>query len=91
MYQKNNKNYIMKHGIPLLELIKNNREKKLSANLISYSQYNRIGQIGKIIEFNRIGKMDIDKITADDIQQFLNDNTHYSNSTMDKEKFKNAF
>lgn len=93
MYQKNNKKYIMKHGIPLVEIIKNNRDKKLNANLISYSQYNRIGQIGKIIESNRIGKMDIDKITADDIQQFLNDNTHYSNSTINKiyEQLNQAF
>lgn len=83
-YKRNNKEYIQKYGIPLVELIKQNREKKFKANIISESQYDRIGHIIKNIENTRIGKMNVDTITSDDIQESLNSCTHYSNSTIKK-------
>lgn len=84
MYRRNNKDYIRKYGIPLVDLVKQNREKKFQANIISEAQYERIGHVIKNIENTRIGKMNVDTITSDDIQNSLNECKHYSNSTIRK-------
>ena len=93
MYKKNNKEYIIKHGIPLSNIINQKIENKFNANIISATQYNRLAQILKIVKNDRLGKMDIDKITTENIQNFLNNNTHYSNSTISKiyDQLKQAF
>ena len=58
-YQYDNGNYIRENGIPLVEILYKNRENKYNANLISDSQYQRLGYVIKSIENSEIGKRNI--------------------------------
>lgn len=84
MYMKNNNMYLQKNDITLAEMIKNIREDKLASNVISEGQYATISWTLRIIENHDIGKMPIQKISSRDIQTFLNNNKHYSDSSIKK-------
>lgn len=85
MYDYHNNNYIRKNGIKLIDLLKQNREDKYAANLISGSHYSRLEATLKLIEKSRIGQMDINQITARDLQDYFNSLINdYSDSSIKK-------
>jgi integrase len=85
MYNYHNNNYIKENGMPLIQLLKQNREDKFSANLISESHYSRLEFVIKEIEKSDIGNMDITKITTRDLQNYFNSLIdRYTNSTIKK-------
>ena len=63
-----------------------NAKKKLELNLISERTYARILETIKSIEKNSIATQNIDEITSNDIQNYLNTLKDYSNSTIKKIK-----
>lgn len=79
-----NNTFIEKNEITVYELAKEIVEDKKNSNQISSSTYNRAKYTLKIIENSNLGQMSIQKITAKDIKNFLNDNTTYADSTLKK-------
>ena len=84
MYQKDNSLYIENNGIPLCEFMKSNWKQKLDTNQISPTQYGRVQKTIEQIEKFPIGSKMIDEITSDEIQAYLNEHIHLSNSTLSK-------
>lgn len=85
MYEYHNDLYIRERGIPLIRILKQNREDKYSANLISESHYSRLEFVIKEIDNSNIGKMNIDKITTRDLQDYFNSLIdRYTDSTIKK-------
>ena len=76
--------YIEKNDITLSALVTEVVEDKKKSNEIISSTYNRAKYTLKIITNNDIGNMPIRKITAKNIKDFLQSNTHYSESTIKK-------
>lgn len=70
-----------------------NAKRKLDMNLIGERQYVRILSTIKKLEQSPILKENIDEINSDNIQEYLNTLTNYSNSTIKKliEQFSQAF
>ena len=93
MYQKSNPIYIQNNGIPLIELMKANAQKKLDTNLISENQFARINNTIDVISKSYIATTKIDDLTSDEIQGYLNSIKHYSNSYIKKifEQFSQSF
>jgi len=85
--------FIKEKGMPLIQIMELIRDKKYNSNKIKDGQYSRITKTIEKIQNSTIGKMNVKDITADDIQDFLNDNKEYSNSTIKKlyEQFNQAF
>ena len=79
-----NKSFIEKNDVILYDLCKEIVEDKKKSNQISPNTYNRAKYTLKIIEKSNLGQMPIQKITAKNIKDFLNDNTSYSDSTLKK-------
>lgn len=78
MYQKQNPVYIEHHGIPLFEILRSNLELKLKTNLIGPAQYGRtLHSISKLEKYHFAHK-NIDTITSDEIQDYLNSLTPFS-------------
>lgn len=93
MYQKENPVYIEHNGIPLCQLMRTNLQLKLDTNCISPSQFTRVTDtINKLSKFPVVNK-NIDEITSDEIQAYLNSIKHLSNSSISKEyqQFNQAF
>lgn len=96
MYQRENPLYIEHNGIPLCELMKSNLNLKFDTNQVSEVTYNRTMQTIKKIEQFPISKENIDEITSEELQEFMNYHKYLSNSTIDKlfhqlgSTFKNA-
>ncbi len=84
MYQKENPIYIEHHGIPLIEILKSNLRLKLETNQIGAAQHGRILHSIKQLEKSPIGNKNIDKITSDEIQSYLNSLKDLSNSMIEK-------
>ena len=84
MYQRQNPLYIKKHKICLGDLILLRTNKKLETNIIIESSFSRIEKSIDIIKRSYLFNKKIDDITGDDIQQFLNSLTYYSNSVIKK-------
>ena len=85
MYEYHNSKFIKKSGIKLINLLKQNREDKFNANIISESHYSRLEFVIKEIESNEIGKMNIDRISSRDLQNYFNSLTdRYTDSTIKK-------
>lgn len=85
MYDYHNDNYIRENGIKLIEVLKQNREDKFAANLISESHYSRLEFVLREIENSDIGNMDITKITTRDLQNYFNSLIiRYTDSTIKK-------
>ncbi len=78
------KTFIEKNDTTLYSLSEEIVKDKKNSNQISPSTYNRALYTLKIIEKSDLGQMPIQKITAKNIKDFLNDNTHYSDSTLKK-------
>lgn len=76
--------FIDKNDIKLYDIAKEIIEDKKNSNQIGSSTYNRAKYTLKIIENSSLGQMPIQKITARDIKNFLNDNTDYADSTLKK-------
>ena len=72
MYEFHNENYIQNKGMPLAELMKQTREDKYAANLISESHYSRLEYTIKVISNSTIGNMNITEISSRDLQDFFN-------------------
>ncbi len=91
--QKGNELYIKNNGIPLTELMKANAKKKLDMNLIKDRQYTRILETINNIEKSQISKKNIEDIASEEIQDYLNTLTKYSDSTIKKiyEQFSQNF
>lgn len=84
MYQKENPLYIEHNGIPLSEILKSNLKLKLETNQIGSAQHGRILHSIKQLEKSPIGNKNIDKITSDEIQSYLNSLKDLSNSMIEK-------
>ncbi len=92
-YKKGDSIFIKNNGIPLNELMKFLVERKYKMKLLAEQQYGKNMKIIDRIEKESIGKKDISEITADEIQDYFNSLTHYSNSYMQKYimQFSKAF
>lgn len=93
LYQKNNEIFIKNNGIPLNQLMRANLQKKLDMNLISETQYARVLKTIELIEKSPMVQNKIEDITSDDIQDYLNTLTNYSNSYLKKiyEQFNQSY
>lgn len=91
--QKGNTLFDKNNGIPLNQLMRALAKRKLDMNIIKETQYSRIISAIKKLEENPITHRNIEDITSDDIQAYLNSIKHYSQSTISKEKdqFSQAF
>ena len=84
MYQKENPIFIEHNGIPICEVMKANVKLKFDTNQISSTQFARVTRTIEKLEKIPLGSKNIDEITSDEIQQYLNSLTHLSNSSIDK-------
>ena len=94
MFQKNNKIFIENNGIILIKLMKMLLNKKMDSNLITDRAYARTMDTIRIIEKCYLANKNINDITTEEIQAYLNSLTEiYSNSSIQKVyfQFKNAF
>ena len=92
-YQKGNDVFVKNNGIPLNQLMRENTERKLEANLIGERTYGRILKTIKQIEKNQNSKKNINDIMSTDLQSYFNTLKNYSDSTIKKivEQFSQAF
>ena len=92
-YQKGNEIFIKNNGIPLNQLMRSIQKRKLDMNVISETQYARVLKTIAVIEKSPMVKQKIEDITSDDIQDYLNSLTDYSNSYIKKlvEQFNQAY
>ena len=84
--QKGNDLYIKNNGIPLNQLMRALAKRKLDMNVIKETQYNRIISAIQRLEKEPFTQKNIDDITGDEIQSYLNSLKNYSKSTISKEK-----
>ena len=84
MYQKENPLYIEHHGIPLCEILKSNLKLKLDTNQVSLAQYGRVLKTINALEKTHIGTKNINDITSEELQAYLNSLKHLSNSVIEK-------
>ncbi len=84
MYQKRKSIYIEHNGIPICEVMKANLKLKLDTNQITPTQFGRVSKTIEKIEQVPLGKKNIDIITSDEIQEYLNSQTYLSNSSIKK-------
>ena len=84
MYRKENPIYIEHNGLPLCELMRTNLKLKYDTNQISATQYARVLRTIESIERLPIGSKNIDEITSDELQEFMNSQKSYSNSSITK-------
>ena len=92
-YQKGNEIFIKNNGIPLNQLMRSIQKRKLDMNVISETQYARVLKTIAVIEKSPMVKKKIEDITSDDIQDYLNSLTDYSNSYIKKlvEQFNQSY
>ena len=84
MYQRQNPLYIKKNKICLGDLIVLRTKQKLETNTITEGTLGRIESSLDIIKKSYLYKTKIDDISGDEIQNFLNSLTDYSNSVIKK-------
>lgn len=84
MYQKENPIFIEHNGIPICEVMKSNVKLKLDTNQITPTQYGRVMRTIEKLEKIPLGSKNIDEVTSDEIQQYLNSLTYLSNSSINK-------
>ncbi|MCI9178047.1 MAG: site-specific integrase [Clostridia bacterium] len=92
-YQKGNELFIKNNGIPLNQLMRENIQRKLDMNVIGERSYARLMETIRVIERSTMSKKNINDITSNEIQSYLNSLKDYSNSTIKKvkEQFSQAF
>ncbi len=83
-YQKENILYNNNNGIPLNLLIKSNIERKFDLGIVGGNQYNRLLRTLKTIEKWDMSIKNIDELTSDEIQRYMNSLRDYSNSFITK-------
>ncbi len=83
-YKQADSIFIKHNGIPLCELMRSILEKKLKTNRISEQQYGKSLKIISAIEQAGFAKKDISDITSEELQEYFNSLTHYSNAYMQK-------
>ena len=83
MYKKDNKKFIKNNGITLKTIIVSNTKKKMESDIISEGQYMRINKTLKQIPEELLNN-NIEEITEEDIQKYLNTLKNYSNSSIKK-------
>lgn len=83
-YKKESHLYNLHDGIPLNILINSNIERKADLGIIGDNQYNRLKRSLKTLEKWNMATNNIDEITGDDIQEYLNSLRNYSNSYITK-------
>jgi len=76
--------FIDRNDITIGEIAEEIIEDKYKSNQISANSYNRNMYTVKIIKDSDFGDLPIQKISAKQIKDFLNDNTHYSESSLKK-------
>lgn len=93
MYQKENPIFIEHNGIPICEVMRSNLKLKLDTNQITPTQFSRVTRTIEKIEKTPIGSKNIDEITSDELQQYMNSQTYLSNSSIKKtyQQFSQAF
>lgn len=93
MYQKENPLYIEHKGIPLCEVMKANLKLKLDTNQITPTQFGRVTRTIEKIEKTPIGSKNIDEITSNELQDYINAQVHLSNSSINKiyQQFNQTF
>ena len=93
MFQKENPIYIEYNGIPLKELMNTIIQNKLDTNMISESQYQRVQATLKSIYKGQLVNKNVNDITPEEIQCFINTYKEYSDSTIKKVigQFRQAF
>ena len=84
MYQKENPLYIEHHGIPMCELMRSILNLKLKTNQITPTQFSRVSRTILSLEKMPIGSKNIDEITSEEIQAYLNSISNLSNSSIKK-------
>lgn len=82
--QVQSKTFIEKNNITLIELAKEIIQDKKDSNEISDNTYKRATYTLKYIENGNIANMQIQKITAKNIKDYLNTTTIYANTTIEK-------
>ncbi len=93
MYQKENPLYIEHNGIPICEIMKANIKLKLDTNQITPTQFGRVMRTIEKIAKTPIGSKNIDEITSEELQEYMNAQTYLSNSTISKiyQQFNQVF
>lgn len=93
MYQKGNSLYVEHNGIPLCEMMRANLKTKLDTNQISTTQFARVTHTIDKIAKTPVGCKNIDEITVDELQAYLNSQKYLSNSSLSKiyGQFNQAF
>ena len=93
MYQMENPLFIKNHGIPLIEIMKANLQTKYDTNMISGSQYDRVSRTLKKMKNSAVVNKNVDEITSEEIQNYINTYTNYSDSQIKKTfaQFNQAF
>lgn len=93
MYQKENPIYIEHNGIPICKVMKANLKLKLDTNQITPTQFGRVTRTIEKIAKTPIGSKKIDEITSDELQEYINSQTHLSNSSINKiyQQFNQTF
>jgi integrase len=84
LYEKANSTYIKKNEISLIAVINNMIERKYKANIIADRQYRTLKAHAKKIGESNIAKMNVQKITTADVQNYLYSITDYSQSYIRK-------
>ena len=92
-YQKSNEVFIKHNSIPLFELMNLILRRKLDTNQIGKVAFNRIKSTLNVIEKSKVAHKDINNITSNELQEYFNTLTHYSNTYISKiiEQFSQAF
>ena len=96
MLKKDNKKYIKNNGMTLRTVIVTNINKKFESGIISEGQLMRTNKIVKQIP-DELLNANIEEITEEDIQNYLNSLKNYSNSSIKKfyellnQAFRSAF
>ena len=84
MYQKENPLFIEHNGIPICEVMKANLKLKLDTNQITPTQFGRVTRTIEKLEKTPIGSKNIDEITSDELQDYMNSIKYLSNSSINK-------
>lgn len=85
MYASRDENFMQRKGVPLIDLIKTNFERKDEAGKVGDAQYNRTLNIINYMEKTEIGKKNVLEITEKNFQDFFNKLAEiYAESSIDK-------
>lgn len=85
LYSTRNETFMQKKGIPLIDLVKMNFERKDSANQIGDAQYHRTTHVINYLEKTKFAQKNVLEITENDYQNFFNELSKiYRDSSIDK-------